>query len=336
MLHLNIMSTLPPVTLLYGDDEFALEEQTKILIESLGSADNILMNVSEFQANNVSFAELQSACDAVPFLSTCRMVLLKGIMNAGRNSNKPASTKDIMESLIGYLPKIPITTALIVIVNRKLPSNSRILKAVRAIKDSKVQELILPTKNDLIQWIKDRAIKLGGSFTDSGAYALAGAGVDGPRALSAEIDKLLAYVNWERAIDADDVIRLVPAAGQADIFLLVDSLAERDAHMAIRELRRLLSNGNREAIGVFGMIVRQYRLLLQTKEIVQAGGNKADVKNLLGLHSFVADKVTRQSQRYRLTTLEHIYMRLLKMDIAMKTGSDNEVILDIMVAGLTA
>jgi hypothetical protein len=29
-------------------------------------------------------------------------------------------------------------------------------------------------------------------------------------------------------------------------------------------------------------------------------------------------------------------MRLLKMDIAMKTGSDNEVILDIMVAGLTA
>lgn len=336
MLHLNIMSPLPPITLLYGDDEFALQEQLKALIESLGSADNILMNVSEFQANNLSFAELQSACDAIPFLSTCRMVLLKDLMDTSRNTNKVASSKGIMEALISYLPKIPATTALVIIVNRKLPSNSRILKAVLAIKDATVQESILPTKSDLLQWIKDRAIKVGGAFTDSGAYALADAGVDGPRALSSEIDKLIAYVNWERPVDADDVIRLVPAAGQADIFLLVDSLAERDAHTAIRELSRLLGNGNREAIGIFGMIVRQYRLLLQTKEITQAGGNAADVKSLLGLHSFVADKVTKQSQRYRLTTLEHIYRRLLTMDVAMKTGSDNEIVLDIMVAGLTA
>ena len=69
---------------------------------------------------------------------------------------------------------------------------------------------------------------------------------------------------------------------------------------------------------------------------MQAGGNAADVKNLLRLHSFVADKVTKQSQRYRLATLEHIYRRLLTMDVAMKTGSDNEIVLDIMVAGLTA
>ena len=335
MLHLNIMSTLPPVTLLYGDDEFAVDEQVKALIESLGSADNILMNVSEFQASNLSFAELQSACDAVPFLSTCRMVLLRGLMDTSRNNNKIASSKGIMEALISYLPKIPATTALVIIVNRKLPSNSRILKAVRAIKDATVQESILPTKSDLLRWIKDRAIKVGGAFTDAGAYALADAGVDGPRALSSEIDKLLAYVNWERPVDTDDVIRLVPAAGQADIFLLVDSLAERDAHTAIRELSSLLGSGNREAIGIFGMIVRQYRLLLQTKEITQAGGNAADVKSLLGLHSFVADKVTKQSQRYRLTTLEHIYRRLLTMDVAMKTGSDTEIVLDIMVAGLT-
>ncbi len=336
MLHLIRMNTLPPVTLLYGDDEFAVDEQVKALIESLGSSDNILMNVSEFQANNLSFAELQSACDSVPFLSTCRLVLLKGLMDTSRNTNRVSSSKDMVEALISYLPKIPSSTALIIIENRKLPSNSRILKAVRAIKGAKVQECILPTKSDLLQWIKYRAVKVGGVFTDSGAYALADAGVDGPRALSSEIDKLLAYVNWERPVEADDVICLVPAAGQADIFLLVDSLAERDAHTAIRELRRLLGNGNREAIGVFGMIVRQYRLLLQTKEIMQAGGNAADVKNLLRLHSFVADKVTKQSQRYRLATLEHIYRRLLTMDVAMKTGSDNEIVLDIMVAGLTA
>ena len=336
MLHLNRMSTLPPVTLIYGNDEFAVEEKAKVLIESLGSKDNILRNVSEFQARNLSFAELQAACDAVPFLSPYRLVLVRGFMDKSNSSNKGGSSKDVMESFIRYLTKIPSTTGLIVIEKRKLPSNSRLLKAVRATKGAKLEECLLPTKNDLLQWIKDRASKMGGAFTDSGAYALADAGVDGPRALSSEINKLLTYVNWERSVEADDVIRLVPTAGQADIFLLVDSLADRDGHTAMRELRRLVGNGNREPIGVFGMIVRQYRLLLQTKEILQAGGNMSDVKNILGLHSFVADKVSKQSQRYELSTLEHIYRRLLSMDVAMKTGSDSETVLDVMVAGLTA
>ncbi|MFL2651027.1 MAG: DNA polymerase III subunit delta, partial [Anaerolineales bacterium] len=228
MLHLHRMSTLPPVTLIHGNDEFAVEEKVKGLIESLGSKDNILMNVSEFQANNLSFAELQASCDAVPFLSACRMVLVKGFIGNSKPTNKGRSSKDVIEALISYLPKIPSTTMLIIIEYRKLASNSRILKAVRTIEGAKVEECILPTKSDLLQWIKDRALKMGGTFTNSGAYALADAGVDGPRALSSEINKLLTYVNWERSVEDEDVIRLVPTAGQADIFLLVDSLADRD------------------------------------------------------------------------------------------------------------
>ena len=100
MLHLHRMSTLPPVTLIHGNDEFAVEEKVKGLIESLGSKDNILMNVSEFQANNLSFAELQAACDAVPFLSACRMVLVKGLTGNSRPTNKGRSSKEVIEALV--------------------------------------------------------------------------------------------------------------------------------------------------------------------------------------------------------------------------------------------
>ena len=50
---------------------------------------------------------------------------------------------------------------------------------------------------------------------------------------------------------------------------------------------------------------------------------------------FVAEKISMQSRRYSLNALERIYRRLLAMDTAMKSGSDGQVVLDVMVAGLT-
>jgi len=101
-------------------------------------------------------------------------------------------------------------------------------------------------------------------------------------------------------------------------------------------LHHLLGSGARDAMGVFGMVVRQYRLLLQAKEILDQGGTVAAVKDGLGLPHFVAEKISAQSRRYSLGELERIYRRLLVMDTSMKSGSDSEMVLDVMVAGLTA
>ena len=155
------------------------------------------------------------------------------------------------------------------------------------------------------------------------------------RALQSDVEKLLAYVNWSRPVMAEDVRRMVPSAAQADIFRLVDSLGERNAHGAMAQLHYLLRSGDRDAIGVFGMVVRQYRLLLQAKEILEQGGDAGEVKARLRLPLFVAKKISVQSRRYGLGALERIYRRLLAMDIAMKSGSDSQVVMDVMVAGLT-
>ena len=326
------MNKSPSVILFYGDDVFGIEEHVQKLLVDMKLMDNGQINVSKFQASSTNFGEIRSSCRVVPFLGDSRIVLLTDVIQKG----KKTKASKLVDELIKFLPDIPFTTLLLIIEPSKLASNSKLLKAVKSLEYGKVYSYMLPDKDKLVNWIRERTRTLGGEITLAGANALADIGTNDTRRLSSEIDKLLAYVNWEDSIDIVDVVQLVPAAGQADIFLLVDSVAHGNAHRAVSELYRLISSGDRDHIGIFAMIVRQYRLLLQVKEILDAGGNVSVIKIKLGLHDFVANKLVRQSHRYTIETLEYIYKRLGAMDLAMKTGADHELALDIMVAGLTS
>ena len=126
---------------------------------------------------------------------------------------------------------------------------------------------------------------------------------------------------------------LVAPGGQVDVFSLVDAMAGRDAPNALRSLGKLLEE--QDAFSLFGMVVRQFRLLLQTREVLDEGGGADRVAAELRQPPFVAQKLTRQAQRFGLTELESIHRRLLDMDEAAKTGQmPLDLALQTFVAGL--
>jgi len=116
---------------------------------------------------------------------------------------------------------------------------------------------------------------------------------------------------------------------------MVDALGNRNGRVAFAMLHRLLSH--QDALSIFGMVVRQFRFLLQSREILDNGGGEADVVRLLKLHPYVARKFVAQAQRFTLPDLEAIYHRLLNIDIAAKSGQmDGELSLDLLIADLMA
>lgn len=330
------MSVLPPVTLLYGDDEFAIANHVMVLKGHLGAKENAVLNVTVFEAVGFSFVDFRSVCESVPFLCEQRLVIVKDVFSRGKSNDLSGDAgNDLLSSLIRYLPELPASTSLLLLEHKNLAKNSRLIKAVRSLEAAVVRQCKIPDNRDLGSWILKRAEHIGGDFSTAAAQELAAAGIASTRALQMEIDKLLSYVNWERSVTAEDVRRIVPGAVQGDIFRLVDSLGERNAHRAMAQLHNLIDSGERDVMNIFGMVVRQYRLLLQAKEILEQGGTPTEVKVRLGLPRFVAEKISIQSRRYRLGNLESIYRRLLAMDIAMKSGGDHHVLLDMMVVGLT-
>ena len=87
-----------------------------------------------------------------------------------------------------------------------------------------------------------------------------------------------------------------------------------------------------DTFSIFGMVVRQFRLLLQAREIIDNGGN---VQQALKQHPFVAKKLTAQARHFSISTLEAIYRRLIVIDEGAKTGKAAlDLSLDMLVMEL--
>jgi DNA polymerase-3 subunit delta len=155
-----------------------------------------------------------------------------------------------------------------------------------------------------------------------------------PRLAEQEIDKLLAYVNYSRPVEPDDVELLTADVGQGNIFALVDALGNQNGKLAMSTLHRLLEQ--QDPFSIFGMIVRQFRLLLLTREILDRGGGRTEIIKGAHVAPFVADKLIPQARRFSLPALEAIYHQLLDVDERVKTGeTPADLALDTLVAALT-
>ncbi|MCJ7701681.1 MAG: DNA polymerase III subunit delta, partial [Anaerolineales bacterium] len=197
-----------------------------------------------------------------------------------------------------------------------------------------LREFGLPHGPQMARWIQNKAKELGGEISYEAAGLLAEFVLDDPRLAAQEIDKLLAYVNYNRPVDPDDVERLTPYAGEGDVFAMVDALGNRDGKQALKMLHLLLEDD--EPLRLYGMVVRQFRLLLLTRELLDTGHREAEIAKQLKTHPFVVRKLSGQVRNFSLAALETIYRKLLEVDVAIKTGQTEAVVaLDTLITVLT-
>jgi DNA polymerase-3 subunit delta len=329
------------LSVLHGLDEFAIGEHIDRLKASVsadpGTAD---LNIQQYDGRSVTLREVQAACGALPFLADTRLVLVAGWLTrltgksedpdgAGESSRARAE----LTALVEYLPNIPPTTHLVLAEARELSDRNPLLKAAARLPDADIQRFDVPQGDGLVKWITARAKAVGGSITPDAARALASA-EDDPRALCMEIDKLLAYANYARPIAVEDVQALTPTGSEARIWDFVDHLGQRRPQLALRELHLLLEH--EEPLYVLAMITRQFRHLLQAREIAAARGAELEVARALGIPTYPAGKALQQARAFSLPQLEASYRRLLDCDVDIKTGRlEPTAALDVLVTELT-
>jgi DNA polymerase-3 subunit delta len=151
-----------------------------------------------------------------------------------------------------------------------------------------------------------------------------------------ELQKLLSFVAFHRAITSADVELLTPSYIQSGIFAMVDAIGTRDAKTALRHLNTLLAS--EPPARVFSMIVRQFRMLLLAKELLAQGENPAvSLQNIplrpKPIGSFEAGKVSSQAANFDSLQLKEIYRQLITLDRESKLGKkDLAVELESLVA----
>lgn len=313
--------------LFHGNDTYSRDEYVASLIAKQGDPDMLSLNTTRLDSR-VTFPELQQACDAMPFLSPVRVILVQNLLAS-------VPDKGLMEKLEAYLPQLPATTRLIFLESQPLPDNHRIIRLAAKEKTGHVKRFDRPDGSELDRWVRDHVEQRGGHIASPAAHLLAANVGNDLLALSNEIEKLVLYKGPEATIELSDVVLLSPYAAEANIFDLVDALGSRQGAPVARLFQDKLNAGV-DPFYLFSMIIRQYRLLLQTKSLVANGENPTGIAAQLKVRPFVAEKLVRQARGYTMPQLEQIYRRLLEIDVEAKTGqADLVTSLHLFVAGLT-
>jgi len=320
----------PTFYVFHGADEFTRAETLADFRSRLGPPDTVDLNTTLLDGRKATLAELRHACDTIPFLAEKRLVIIEGLLT------QAADQKEFLDQLADYLCQLPETTRLVFVESKPLPANHPILQLARKDEGGYVKQFDPPGAKALPGWIGKRVHKHGGEIEPRAAAQLAAVVGADLRLLDQEIAKLVTYVGAERAITGADVDAVVPYVQAAIVFDLVDALGRRDGRTAAQTLHRLLDAGE-HPLGLLAMIVRQFRLLIQVKELKAEGANPQTISETLGIHPFPARKLYTQATYFTGVQLEAVYRHLLDTDVAIKSGEiEPEVALDLLVAGLAA
>lgn len=321
----------PSIYLLHGNDEFAirsfLDEKLKA---RLGESSDTTMDITTLDGRSKSLEAIQAETHTVPFLAKRRMVVLTHPLTLAKGKTKQGKFLELLES-------VPPSTALVLLEDKLLKKSHWLLNWAEAHPTQAwAKTFPLPTGAAMTRWILDQARGMGGDFDNQAAQLLASYIDEDPRLAKSEINKLLTYVDFSRAVKEEDVRNLVSDVRQGDIFAMVDAIGYGDGEKALGMMRRLLEEG--DALPLFGMIIRQFRLLIQVRELLDEnpGMSSDDMAAEMGVHPFPIKKITPQAKLFTLPQLKKIYHQLSDVDQAIKTGQlDSKLALDLLIASLT-
>ncbi|MCZ7552150.1 MAG: DNA polymerase III subunit delta [Anaerolineae bacterium UTCFX2] len=329
----------PVVYILHGEDEFGIAKKLaefERLFDDPGAA---AMNTIRLEGGAFQPERLMEVAGALPFLAKRRLVIVF-------NPTSRLGTKEARQKFMQDLEQIPATTALVLCEDRLLTVEREGEKDTRRWLEKWAQKnperawiraFPPPKGGEWAQSIQNLARQEGGQISPQTSVALYELTNGDLRLAAQEVKKLLAYVNYSRPIQLEDALKLTADVGQGDIFAMVDALGNRDRRRALGMLRRLLDYLDYYAI--FGMTVRQFRQIAQTRAILDAGKDKAEVIRVFRLFdkkAFLADRLIGQARHFSIAELRLIYHRLLETDEAVKTSQmPGDLALEMLVASLT-
>jgi DNA polymerase III subunit delta len=327
------MSKIYTFYLLHGDDDLRIEEEAARLQAQFEDATNPGLNTSSFDGAATELGDILGAALAFPFLAERRLVVVKDLLAHLTRKGAGNTGKKALEMLIQQVPNLPDWTRLILVERQKIDERNKLLQLVRS--HERAVEKLCSVPKDTTQWIAKRSQEVYATpIEPQAAHALATVTNGNLRAADSELAKLSLYVDGARPINEADVSLLTAYVSETTMFDMVDALAEGRTAAAASLLHKLLDQ-QEDPFAIYGMIIRQFRLLLLAKEHLTSGGSPQALSTVLGIHNYPAEKAGKQSRSFTILQLERIYRLLQEYDWKMKTGRIEPILaLDLLVASL--
>ncbi|WP_261305676.1 DNA polymerase III subunit delta [Paenibacillus andongensis] len=312
-----------PVYLCYGPEKYKMREFIQVLTDLLIEPEHKEFAVSKFDLSEISLSAVLEDAETLPFMVPKKLVIAKNALffTGAKESSK---IEHHLDRLTDYLKSPAEHTVVVFTVDAdKLDERKKIVKALKDL-EAAVPFLSL-SPEELQQWVAKQAQQLGFSFTGEAADQLILYTGGNLQSLSAEIEKISLYVGVGTEASVDVIDQLVARSTEQNVFILIEDIVNVRLERAFVILEELLKQ-REEPIKIAALIARQFRIMLQVKELSKQGYSQQQMASQIGLHPFAVKVAEGQARKYDIEKLSRIMSQLADLDFQMKTGKIDKVL----------
>lgn len=300
-----------PVYLIYGPENYLIQTALKMLKKSLGVERGSDTQIDRLEGAGARWLDIENTLKTIPMWSKKKIVHIS-------NADKiPASEQ---ERMIEYL-KSPVLDTMLILTASKADARTKLVQAVTHA--GGVIECKQLYDNQIPAWInieaKDRERQIS---MEAAAYLAELAGKNLSEIASA-LDKIILYVGDKRLIDLSDVEAVLTETTQKSVYELGNALGERSVSKAVKILENLFNFGENPVM-ILNMILRHWRILIKTKELINRKGkgipDSAMLAGILKVHPYFVKDYIKQSRNFSIEDLRLAFNVFWKADRSLKSS----------------
>ncbi|RAU94181.1 DNA polymerase III subunit delta [Paenibacillus sp. YN15] len=309
--------TVRPLYICYGPEKYRMREFIDYVLRKCVPEDVREFAVTKYDLTETSLDDVLEDAQTMPFMAERKVILASNAaFLTGAKEN--AKVEHRPEKLLDYM-KAPVDFSVLILTVDADKLDER-KKIVKLLKDNGSMAPFVPlSADDLLQWVKRQAEALSFRFAAGAAEALLlSAGTD-LQALRSELEKLSLYAGSGGTVSVEDVDGMVARTTEQDVFMLIDHIVRLRKEKAMTVFHELLLK-KEEPIKIAALMTRQFRMLLQVKELERQGYSQQQMASQLGGHPYGIKIASEQSRRFSFEQLASILSSLAELDYGMKTG----------------
>lgn len=298
------------IYLLYGEEAY-LKKQYKDKLTKAILPDGDTVNYAYYEGKGINPAELIDLAETMPFFAERRLIVIE---NSG-------FFKSATPELADYMKNMPDTVCFLFVEN-EVDKRGKMYKAAKD--KGRIVEMGRQDEKTLLYWIAGNVKREGRQIKESTArYLVSKTGTDMEN-LEKEMEKLFSYTLGRNEITVQDINDICTTQITNKIFEMVEAVAVKQQKKALNYYYDLLAL-KEPPMRILYLLARQFKLLLEVKDLCGKGYEKSQIAKTVGLHPFVAGKYIQQCRTFSREELRSIMEEVVNTEEMVKTGRLNDV-----------
>lgn len=299
------------IYLLYGEEAY-LKKQYKDRFVKAMLPEGDTFNYSYYEGKGVNPKEIIDLAETLPFFAERRLIVLE---NTG-------FLKNVCPDLAEYVKQMPETTYMI-FVEEELDKRGKLYKAIKD--KGRIVELARQDERTLMRWILGMVKKEGKQMTEAAAAYFLGKVGNDMENIQKELEKLFCYTLNDNEVTIKEVDEICTTQITNHIFDMVDAVATGQQRKALDYYYDLLAL-KEPPMRILFLLTRQFRILLQIKELEKEGTAPKEMASKAGVMPFLIGKYRAQAKPFTVKELREILEAGVTAEEDVKTGKVGDVL----------